>query len=321
MSNNHWDSCQVWAWWSTVREAFNRIVNDLAAQLEATGVYLQTGPFCVHLRSGLAAVAEGLARLYHEYPPCEQQEFADFHLEIDAVSGLRRWLRPQVQFSFDGHMPFKPLPLVQAFPMFEWGLNWCVANHAHDYLIIHAAVVEKGGGAAILPAPPGAGKSTLCAALVKRGWRLFSDELAMFSLQTRELVPLPRPVNLKNDAIDLIRAYAPDAVFGQRVSDTNKGTVCHMKAPAESIARAAEGAPPAWIIMPRYAPGAEASLEPRSKAQTCMALAQHAFNFSLLAEEGFQAVTELLDRSACYDFSYSRLDDAIRIFDALAAGR
>jgi predicted ATPase len=29
----------------------------------------------------------------------------------------------------------------------------------------------------ILPAPPGSGKSTLCAALVTRGWRLLSDEL------------------------------------------------------------------------------------------------------------------------------------------------
>lgn len=296
-------------------------MNDFAAQLEQTGVYLQTGPFSIHLRSGLASVAEGLARLYFEYPRSERSEFADFHLNVDAVAGLRRWVRPQVQFAFDGHIPFKPLPLEQAFPMFEWGLNWCVANHAHDYLIIHAAVVEKGGKAAILPAPPGSGKSTLCAALVNRGWRLFSDELAMFSLQMRKLVPLPRPVNLKNNSIDIMQAYAPDAVFGPRVADTNKGTVCHMKAPADSIARAAEAALPAWIILPRYVPEAAASLTPRGKAQTCMDLAHNAFNFSLLADEGFQALTELLDQSDCYDFSYSRLDDAVHIFDKLAAGQ
>jgi HprK-related kinase A len=295
-------------------------VNEFATQLGGRGIYIQTGPFWIHLCSGLESVAEGMARLYHEYPRLEERAFADFHLKVDAVSGLRRWFRPQVQFSFDGHIPFKPLPLVQAFPMFEWGLNWCVANHAHDYLIIHAAVVEKGGRAAILPAPPGSGKSTLCAALVNRGWRLFSDELAMFSLQTRELVPLPRPVNLKNDSIDLIQAYAPDAVFGERVSDTNKGTVCHMKAPADSIDRAAEGAAPAWIVMPRYIPNAGSRLERRSKARTCMDVAQNAFNFSLLAEGGFQAVTEILDSCDCYDFSYSRLDDAVQVFDALEAG-
>ena len=295
------------------------IVNDMLAQLGGAGVYLQTGPFCVHLRSGLASVARGVARLYGEYPSAARRDFADFHLSVEAFPGLRRWVRPQVNFSLDGHVPFKPLPQDQAFAMFEWGLNWCVANHVHEYLIIHAAVVEKGGRAAILPAPPGSGKSTLCAALVNRGWRLFSDELALFSLQARNLVPVPRPVNLKNASIDLIQAFAPEAVFGERVSDTNKGTVCHMKAPGESIARADEPATPAWIVMPRYVPEAEPDLTPRPRAQTCMDLAQNGFNFSLLAEDGFLAVAELVDRCACYDFSYSRLDDAIRVFDELEA--
>ena len=51
--------------------------------------------------------------------------------------------------------------------------------HAHQYLIIHAAVVEKNGLAAILPAPPGSGKGTLTAGSVLSGWRLLSDELTL----------------------------------------------------------------------------------------------------------------------------------------------
>ena len=292
-------------------------MTDLLARIGDQGIYIQTGPFCIHLQSSIATVADGIKRLYSEYPLFEQRDFADFHIRLDAAAGIRRWIRPQVQFSFDGHIPFKPLPLDQAFPMFEWGLNWCVANNIHEYLIVHSAVVEKNGFAAILPAPPGSGKSTLCAALVNRGWRLFSDELAMFCLRSRVLVPLPRPVNLKNNSIDLIKNYAPTAVFGREVSDTNKGTVAHMKAPTESILRAAEGAMPGWIIMPRYQEGAKPVLERRSKALTCMELAQNSFNYSLLAEAGFLAISELIDKCDCYDFTYSQLDDAIRIFDEL----
>ena len=47
--------------------------------------------------------------------------------------------------SSTGILPFAPLPLDQAFPMLEWGLNWCVSAHCHQYLIFHAAVVEKSG--------------------------------------------------------------------------------------------------------------------------------------------------------------------------------
>ncbi len=292
-------------------------MNDFSTQLGDRGLYIQTGPFCIHLQSSIGTVADGITRLYSEYPQFEEKDFADFHIHLDAVAGIRRMIRPQVQFSVDGYIPFKPLPLDQAFPMFEWGLNWCVANNIHEYLIIHAAVVEKNGAVAILPAPPGSGKSTLCAALVNRGWRLFSDELAMFCLRTRMLVPLPRPVNLKNNSINLIKNYAPEAIFGREVSDTNKGTVAHMKAPTESILRAAEGALSGWIIMPRYQEGAQPILESRPKAQTCMDLAQNSFNYSLLAEDGFLAISELIDKCDCYDFTYSQLDDAIKVFDEL----
>ncbi len=251
-------------------------MNDFSTQLGDRGLYIQTGPFCIHLQSSIGTVADGITRLYSEYPQFEEKDFADFHIHLDAVAGIRRMIRPQVQFSVDGYIPFKPLPLDQAFPMFEWGLNWCVA-----------------------------------------GWRLFSDELAMFCLRTRMLVPLPRPVNLKNNSINLIKNYAPEAIFGREVSDTNKGTVAHMKAPTESILRAAEGALSGWIIMPRYQEGAQPILESRPKAQTCMDLAQNSFNYSLLAEDGFLAISELIDKCDCYDFTYSQLDDAIKVFDEL----
>jgi len=45
------------------------------------------------------------------------------------------------------------------------------------------------------------------------------------------LSALPRPVSLKNDAIELIRARMPDAVIGPLATDTNKGTVAYLKAP------------------------------------------------------------------------------------------
>lgn len=290
---------------------------ELGFRLKTAGIFLQTGSFVTHLRTSIASVAEGIGLLYADYPLVEQAGFADFHVSLACPRTLRRWFKPQVLFLFDGRPTFKPLPLDQAFPMLEWGLNWCVSSHANRYLIIHAAVVEKGGHAAILPAPPGSGKSTLCAALVCRGWRLLSDELALVRVSDGRIIPLPRPVSLKNESIDIIRHYEPDAVFGRKVSDTMKGTVAHMRAPAESIVQAMETARPAWVIFPRYQAGAATRLEALPRSRAFMRVADNAFNYSLLGVRGFETLAGLIDASLCYDFSYSVLDEAIEKFAAL----
>jgi HprK-related kinase A len=290
---------------------------ELRIRLRNPGIFLQTSTFITHLQTSIPSVAEGIELLYSDYPLADPFGFADFHIRLTAPFNLRRWFKPQVLFRSDGNSPFTPLPLGQAFPMFEWGLNWCVSSHANSYLIIHAAVVEKNGYAAVMPAPPGSGKSTLCAALVNRGWRLLSDELALIRVSDGKITPLPRPVSLKNQSIDIIRQYASAAVFSPKVSDTVKGTVAHMKPPSDSILRAAEIAQPAWIIFPKYQAGTVARLENLPQARAFMGVADNAFNYSLLGLKGFQVVAELINETTSYDFTYSILDDAIAIFDAL----
>lgn len=290
---------------------------ELRLRLQEDGLYFRTGDFVTHLQTDLPGVADGIGLLYADYALADDARFADFHISLNRPRGLRRWFRPQVVFRFDGAPTFKPLPLDQAYPMFEWGLNWCVSSHAHEYLIIHAAVVEKNGCAAILPAPPGSGKSTLCAALVGHGWRLLSDELAMIRLTDGKLAALPRPVSLKNASIDIIARYLPQAVLSRKVIDTMKGTVAHMKPPAACVARASETARAAWMIFPRYEAGAATRLDPVPQARAFMRVADNAFNFSLLGARGFEALAGVIDASRCYDFSYSVLDEAIAAFDAL----
>ena len=289
----------------------------LATRLSEPGLDFQTGQFQVRIQSPIAALATTIGRLYADYPLAPANGFADFHVRLMPSTGVRRWLRPQVNFEFDGTTPFKPLPADQAFPLFEWGMNWCVSSTANAFLIIHAAVVEKDGWAAILPAPPGSGKSTLCAALINRGWRLLSDELTLVRIEDGQIVALPRPVSLKNASIDVMQAYEPAAVFSPKVFDTAKGTIAHMKPPRESVIRAAEPARPAWIIFPKYEAGTATCLTPLSPARAFLRLAENCFNYSTLGVEGFHAVGNLMDACIAYDFSYSIMDEAIATFAGL----
>ena len=288
-------------------------------KLTGTGLRLRTGPVVTNIRSSLPLVAEGLRLHYREYAIEADDGFADFHVHVIRPSGLRRWIQPQVFFQMDEAEPFAPLPADQAFPMLEWGMNWCISSHCHQYLILHAAVVERGGRALILPAPPGSGKSTLCAGLVCRGWRLLSDELTLIDPGSGCVVPLPRPVGLKNASIEVIRAFDAKAVLGTAVRDTTKGTVAHMQAPVDSVRRATETAVPAWIVLPRYVEGAESRLTPLSKARAFMQLADNAFNYDVHGKLGFETVGNVIDRCNCYEYSYSRLADAESVFSRLAA--
>ncbi|MCU0811058.1 MAG: HprK-related kinase A [Thiobacillaceae bacterium] len=263
-------------------------------------------------------VADGLLRLYADFP-LDEGDFRDFHVRVGPPQGLRRWLRPQINFWYDDHSPFKPLPANHAFALLEWGLNWCVAGHAHHYLMLHAAVLEKNGRALVLPGDPGAGKSTLTAALMLAGWRLLSDEITLIDRDDGLLVGLARPVSLKNASIDVIRRAYPDAVIGAPAYDTHKGTVAHLKPSADSVARVGEKARPAWIVFPKWRDGSQVRLSPHSRADAFLHTASHAFNYSLLGGLGFELNAALMDASACYDFEYSRLDDALQVFAELAA--
>ena len=223
-----------------------------------------------------------------------------------------------MRFAYDGAQPFVPMPVDHAFPLLEWAMNWCISTQAHQYLALHAAVLERNGHAVIMPAPPGSGKSTLCAGLASRGWRLLSDELTLISPVDGLIAPLGRPISLKNHSLDVIRKFAPGAVMNQVTHDTSKGSVSHMKVPADHVGRLDQRAKPRWVIFPKYDLNATAKLTARSKANSMLELGRNAFNYTVFGLTGFELLADVISACDCYDFRYSQLEDAISAFDQLA---
>lgn len=287
--------------------------------LNSKTFWLRTGPFVSCVTTDVAGLRRQVEELYPVDWISDAQPFADFHVGLHAPRPWRRWLRPQVRFFVDRTSPYLPLPRDQALPMLEWGLNGCICTTAHFYHVYHAAAVERGGQAAILPGVPGAGKSTLAAGLAFRGWRLLSDELTLIDGETGALVALARPISLKNASIAVMRRFAPEAVCSRATSDTAKGTVALLRAPEASLSRVAEPARPRWVVFPRWSAGASARLEPMPKGLAFMQMIRQGFNYGMHGPDGFTVLAELIERSDCFRLSYGDLDDAISIFDRLAA--
>jgi HprK-related kinase A len=288
------------------------------SRLATSGVLASLGPFLVRVRSDLSGVREYLSSLYADFPLADGQG-GHFDIAVVATPGLRRWIRPQANLVVNGERPFLPLPGHLAGAVFEWSLNWCVGNQAHRFVAAHAAVLERNGRALILSGESGAGKSTLCAALVLKGWRLFSDEFALIDPDTGRLTPLPRPISLKNASIEIIRARDRDVVFGREGVDIEGARFVHMKPPSASVRRAGEGAGPGWVILPRWVAGRRTAIERLPKAQALLRLTDQSFNYNYLGVRGYRCIEELVRRSECYTLEYSDLDDVLTRLESVAA--
>ena len=80
-------------------------------------------------------------------------------------------------------------------------IDFSVARHSPDTLFVHAGVVAWRGLAIIVPGRSRSGKSTLVAALVRRGAVYYSDEFAVLDA-TGRVHPYRRPLALRRDGVE-----------------------------------------------------------------------------------------------------------------------
>ena len=293
--------------------------DKVRADLRGNGIRLRIGPFAVSIKADDDAFASTFHFLYQDFPLLSSDEPSEFRIRVDYPNGLRRWWRRQVRFYLDDVEPFEPFPSRLALPFFEWGLNWCIYEYAHEFLIIHAAVVERNGRALLMPAIPGSGKSTLCAALVIQGWRLLSDEFALIRAADGRVWPIPRPIGLKEKSIEIIGKLPGAVDIGPTFIDTRKGNVAHLRPPGDSVNRADEPATAARIIFPRFQRDAQNQIEPLSKASGFAKASDDSFNYELLGAAGFDFLSAVIDNSECFDLTFSDLRAALDLIETVVA--
>lgn len=294
--------------------------DDFSQRLARGELPLRVGPYVYNVQSNLPAIAAGIEMLYADFALAGPEEFVDYNVAI-RCDGLGQRMRGKVEFLFDKKRPFGVIPSGQAYAFLEWGMNWCVSLHTNEYLKLHAAAVSLGDTAIIMPGLPGAGKSTLCAALGLSGWRILSDEHAMIEPDSTEIVPLCRPVSLKNESIEVIKSFSSRAIFGPTSKETHKGLVAHMKADLHPKSHDTRTLKAHTMIFPRYTRDEPQRLSPRRRTDSFILAAYHSFNYSLLCEAGFDAMKKLINSVDCYDLVYHDLDWAVQTVNDLPPGQ
>lgn len=283
----------------------------VAAALTGAGLWFDVGLATMRVRSDEPALAGQLRSVYRHFPFLCDGAWADLHIDIERQTGWRRWIRPQIRFRCDGQQPFDPFPADTPLPLLEWGGNWLIGRRMNDHLLFHAGVLERDGLALLMPATPGSGKSTLSAALSLRGWRLLSDEFGALDCRTDRFRAVLKPVALKNESIDVIRRWSPDAAIGPEFPKTRKGTVAHLSATSDAVNRRHETARPGAVVLPRWEAGSPTRWQRIDAEAVFRSLAFNAFNYAVVAEDAFRAAIRLSNGCPGWQLVYSDLEEAV----------
>ena len=269
----------------------------------------------MRLASDWAAPIADIQRLYADYPAVEHG-LCQATARIEAARPWRRWLRPAVHIRGDYSIPDAlPLPLSQGLLAAEMAMNMQVALGWRQHLLLHASAVERDGRAIIMVGASGSGKSTMAALLGEGDWRLLGDEFAFIDLTSGDVLPFPRLVSLKNQAIAEVERRVPSERLGQLITGTPKGTIRHLIPRADAIARMDEAAVPALILFPSF--GAASELRGMGSGEAFMRLTDSSTNYMALGEPAFAALTRLVSAVPAVALSYPDGANGIAAIEAL----
>lgn len=287
----------------------------IADRLRRGDLVLDIGVVRTRLVSPLPELAAWLLALYGGFPLADPQAFAEHRLNVGPSRPWRRHLRRDAIQDVGFSIPLHPVPAHQAPLTLETGLNLLMAFREYRFLLFHAGSLLRGDAAVLLPGASGSGKSTLSAGLAAAGWTLLSDEFGLLDPANGMLAPCPRPISIKNAAIELVAGLWGDAPRGEPISGTPKGRIGYFSVPRP--APAGLRARPRLIAFPSFDPGATARAKRISPGRAFARLIASSPNYRRLGEPAFAAMVDLVRTAPAFELDYSSLAEGMEMVETL----
>jgi hypothetical protein len=184
-------------------------------------------------------------------------------------------------------------------------------------LLFHAASVGCREHVVLLPGHAGAGKSTLAASLVRRGFTLVGDEIAHVD-DSDTVRSYPRPFAFKSTGLAVVRRWLDLENAQGQTLNTPLATLVPPKLIGRYDHRAAW--PLAAIVFPVREVARGFDLQPMSCAETTLGLMASLVNAQNLQQHGFADVVRLAKGVQGYRMRYSDVED-ITIEPSLGQGQ
>ena len=291
----------------------------MESALSEEGLGIQFGPYEFRIQSPIEEIAVAVHTLYGDREFRASRQCPDFRVRVDP--GLHK-LRSCVYASVNGEI-WKRWPKRLTVGALEWVCNWCFFRGTARKFALHAATAEvpSGEGAIVFPGLSGAGKSTLAATLMLSGWRLLSDEVALFDLHDKQLTGLGRSTVLKGRSLELISGGFPDnAILGPagRMLEP-PGPVAHLRPSGESTAISGQQFRPLAFCFPERRPNESAKLEKYETAACFTNLSQLGLNYRFLGPDSFETLLSLTETCPAFRLVYTNATDAEKLLRKLGS--
>jgi len=190
----------------------------------------------------------------------------------------------------------------------EWAINWQIALYFKKYLQIHASAVQVNGKTILFPGSPGSGKTTLCAGLVIKRARYFSDEFALLNPTTLQAYPYPKALCIKEASIKVLEEFCPHVKFDRRWIKKTKGVVAFLDPWEIYDNPIAQPAQVDFVIFPTYSGNTAPELSPLSKAEMVFNLNKHALNFLDFREQGIDTLADIASSASGFRLQVGNLE-------------
>lgn len=196
-------------------------------------------------------------------------------------------------------------------------VNEEVIKRTNDRVLIHAAGAERDGVGLVLPAVMEAGKTTLVAGLIQRGFRYLTDEAVAIDPEDLALHPFPKPLSVDPGSWDVLKDLRPNVTAEEEPYLTKQWQVVASEIHDDALAGVTT---PRLIVAPQYVEGAPTRLEPVSRGRTVMKLAESTFVSAMPKQQVLATVAELARRCDCYLLTVGNLAAACGLITDLIDG-
>jgi hypothetical protein len=203
-----------------------------------------------------------------------------------------------------------------------WHLNFAVVAASDRYLVVHAAAAAHHGSAILLPAAPDSGKTTLVARLIARGCSYLTDEASAIDPVSLTVAPYPKPLTIQQGSWAALADLRPELHdrFSQYAQDQWHLVPDAIRSGAVAVPTVAN-----LVVSPRFDASATTTLEPISRAEAVLLLAENAFNFESHKATGLDTLAAVVRRCECYRLTIGSDDDGsdavMRVVERLGASR
>lgn len=185
-----------------------------------------------------------------------------------------------------------------------------LAIRKDPYLILlHASGVSYNNHSIIFPAIGGSGKSTLCAALITKGFSYINDDVIPVAYDSGKLVSLPFCLGIKQGSWSVLKDYYPE-IGEKHIFGRNNLKIKYLSPPL--IRYTNKHYQPRFLVIPHYEEGSPCLLKKTSSTNGLKAIIEGESLMTLpIKDNDIEYLVKWVDGLDCYKLEYSNLDEAI----------